>query len=156
MTTQGIERLSPRQSGQLKEFLEQIAIGTGPLTAAISVGWTPAKLRELQSDPSTRELIDQALEMRYESVVEMLYRLAGEGQFRAIEMILHEQHADRGWSPPAQRVSIAQRTEIQIKEVAGVTSIVRQMLESGNVAALQPGGALDEILDVESEEVAVE
>jgi len=127
----------------VEKFLEYVRVGHGQLNAAIAVGWTPYKLRQLLKDEAFASLVDEVKERRTESIEEVVYAKALEGTRWAVEMYLFCQAPERGWRPPATRIDVTKTQRVEGQLVVSVVEGARQLLEAHSVAALQPGGALD-------------
>lgn len=152
--------LTETDLGKMSDYVDAVRRGRGQLTCAISIlGWSPFKYREMMRDPEFAEFMDLALEMRYESVVESLYRAANHPKRPSVvaqQVILYSQHADRGWKPPTQRVAVSSESKISIEARDTRVASVLALVEKLGVAALQPGGDVDkaieagQVIDVEA------
>lgn len=136
---------------KMDQYVGAVRQGRGQLTCAIAIlGWSPAKYREMMRDPEFAEFMELALEMRYESVVESLYRAATHPKRPSVvaqQVILYSQHADRGWRPPTQRVAVSSESKISIETRDSRVASVLALVDRLGVAALQPGGDLDRALE---------
>lgn len=129
-----------KEMSDTDQFLQLVARGVGELNAAITVGWTPAKLKKLKKDKDFEELIVESRLCLMESVEEKEYELALRGNQRAIEMVLFCKGADRGWHPPTQKVSIERKDTVRIELVQATVAAAKELLtQNGTVAALQAG-----------------
>lgn len=135
--------IHPEQSADTLMFLEALSCGRGQLKSALSVGWSPHKLRTLMKNPEFIELMDEARVMSIETIEERVYDLADRGNLAAATLVLYCQAADRGWRPPAQRVAVSTQSTVKIELVEGAKAAVMEQLRAGDIKALQPGGALD-------------
>lgn len=149
MTDVAIRALSPDEAKALPEFLEFIQAGHGELNAAISVGWTPHRVRQLMQDPEFYQLYRFAVERKLEDAEFELQKLVAKGHFPAIQMVLYCLGADRGWRPPQQRVAVNHGGQVQVERVHAVRQAAAQIIAEQGVAALAAGGPLGEIVDAE-------
>lgn len=138
-----LAEIHPNAAGDTIEFLERIAGGGGPLNSALAVGWSPKQLRDMLKSADFREMLEDARERSIETVEEGVQKLARKGNLGAQQLILFCLGAHRGWRPPTQRVAVNSQTTVKIENVEGVKAAVLEALRSGEVKALQPGGALD-------------
>jgi hypothetical protein len=131
-------------------YVEAVRKGRGELTCAIAIlGWSHAKYKQMRRDPEFSEFMELALEMRYEGVVESLYRAANHPKRPSVvaqQVILMSQHSDRGWKPPTQRVAISSESKISIEARDTRVASVLALVDKLGVAALQPGGEIDKAL----------
>ena len=125
-------------------------LGTGPTNAAVAQGWSPAKLRRMQKDPETAELIAVAQERRLETYEETLHQMAVAGHFKALQMILFNQRSQH-WKD-VRHIQMTANTQLDVGVVVSVKQSVAELIRENGVAALQSGGALD-VLDVVSHDV---
>lgn len=127
----------------VERFLEYVRGGSGPLNAAIAVGWTPYQIRQRLKDDQFATLVEEVKERRTETIEQVVYEKAAEGTRWAVEMYLFCQAPERGWRPPATRIDVTKTQRVEGQLVVSVVEGARQLLEAHSVAALQPGGALD-------------
>ena len=142
--------LSDREIRDLEAFLEEVRCGTGPLNAAIAVGWSPAKLRRMQKDPEFVELVQVSKERLLESHERTLNDLAGAGHFKALQMILFNERSERWKDVRHIQTSVSETLDVGV--VVSIKQGVTELLREEGVAALQSGG----VLDVESTEIRAE
>jgi hypothetical protein len=147
------KQMTDRELRELDRFLEDVRCGTGPLNAAIAVGWSPAKLRSMQKDPEFVELLGIAKERRLEGYEKTLHDLADAGHFKALQMVLFNERSER-WKD-VRHIQMTASTQLDVGVVVSVKQSVAELLRENGVAALQSGGALD-VIDVESHEPAVD
>jgi hypothetical protein len=141
--------IHPEQSADTLMFLEALSCGRGQLNAALAVGWSPRKLRDLMKSPEFIELMDEARTRGIETIEEKVFELAERGNLAAATLFLYCQAADRGWRPPAQRVAVSSQSTVKVELVEGAKAAVLEQLRAGDIRALQPGGALHEIVDAD-------
>jgi hypothetical protein len=67
-----------------------------------------------------------------------------------METILFCHAAHRGWRPPASRVDISHTSKIEVSLVSAAVEAARQLIATADPRALQPGGALDTIIDADA------
>jgi hypothetical protein len=144
--------MTDRELRELHSFLDEVRLGTGPLNAAIAVGWSPAKLKRLQADAEFRELLEVARERRLESYEKTLHDLASAGHFKALQMILYNERSER-WRD-VRHIATTHSEQLEVGVVLSVKQSVVELLRENGVAALQSGGAFDAV-DVESHDVTV-
>jgi len=150
MSKAPVKHMSDKDIRETEAFLEAVRCGTGPTNAAIAVGWSPAKLRRLQSDPEFAELLNIARERRLESYEETLHGLAVAGHFRALQMVLFNERSER-WKD-VRHIQVSRNDTLDVGVVVSVKNSVLELLQQHGVEAFQPGGALD-VVDVESHEL---
>jgi hypothetical protein len=131
------------------EFLELIRQGRGEYNAGVAVGWTVQEVTRKLKDREFNALIGTMKTSLLESCEEKLVEMALNGNLKAIEMILYNRGADRGWKPPAQRVQVDRTDVIKLEMVASVTEAVRTAVTRTPIAELQPGGSVEGIVDAE-------
>jgi hypothetical protein len=132
-----------------QDFFEYLQAGVGAMNAAVAVGWTPRQLRRMLSDDEFSEMVDAVRERRIEGYEHALHEKAMAGNMVALQMVLYCQASDRGWRPPATRVALNRTTKVEVSLTTSVVEAARQVMATSDVAALQPGGALDDIVDAE-------
>lgn len=151
--------LSEPELGRQEQFFELLVKGVGPMNAAFSVGWSPAKLREKMRDREFREIVDICKERRLEACEERLFAMATDERhpsFNALQMILYSQGRHRGWQPPTQRVAMTSKTQVEITEVRQSVEAIKALYRELPVAEMQPGGAVEGLIesgDIEEAEV---
>lgn len=141
-----MKELSEREAEQHQQFFDLLRTGVRPIHAAVEVGWSPAKLKQLMKDREFMELMDMAEEMLDETVEESLLQSALKGNFRAQQMwLLNRQRAK--WRD-VRHIEVNSTERLEVGVVLGVKQAAAELLRSEGVAALQPGGELD-IVDAE-------
>lgn len=140
------------QEEAANDFLHLLAQGEGRLNAAVIVGWTPAQMERWMRDDEFAKLVYEVEERKTENVEKVLYEKATGGHMDAIKMFLFNRKPER-WSD-RKHVDIAGHVEVEHGMVVAVKEAVHGLLgehmAAGSIAALQPGGALDdEITDAE-------
>lgn len=123
---------------EVEEFLTLVKDGVGKLSAAVTVGWSPAELNQFLDNSDNEALVKASLEMRMEEVEQTVWRLAKKGNISAIQMVLYNFGTDRGWRPPQQQVRIDQKVEVTSADIEGVRAAVLETLRNEGAAALQP------------------
>lgn len=147
MTAPGAAEMTDKERRELTRFLELIRSGAGPLNAGVEVGWSPAKVRRLQADPSMVELIDIARDRQLESIEETLNRMAKDGHFKAIQMVLFNRRPER-WRD-IKHISVEQHGTLDIGVVHSVKQAALELLRDRGVQALQPAAVQREIIEAE-------
>lgn len=137
------DALALAEADQIEEWLTLIREGTPAVLAGYEVGWLPAKTRRYMADPSIAELVEAAGDLAVDSIERVLFDKGKAGNMTAIQMILFNRRPER-WRD-VKRVEIAGNLRITADEAASQAAIVLAMLRDGDVAALQPGGALDQL-----------
>lgn len=135
------KQMTPREIRELEKFLEEIRNGTGPLNAAISVGWSPAQLRRMQKDPEFIELVQVSRERLLESHERTLNDLAHAGHFKALQMILFNERSER-WKD-VRHIQTTHSEQLDVGVVVSIKQGVAELLRENGVASMQSGGALD-------------
>jgi len=133
--------MSDREIQELELFLEDVRCGTGPMNAAIAVGWSPAKLRRMQKDPEFIELLDVARERRLEGYEKTLHDLADRGHFRALQMVLFNERSER-WKD-VRHIQMTTNEQLDVGVVISVKQSALELLRENGVAALQPANVID-------------
>lgn len=135
---------------QLEQYLELRREGTGEVTAAIAVGWSPKQLNELKKDPEIAEMIDVAITEMLETIEKVCLKeaMSASGSFQMKQFVLLNKGRHRGWQPPTQKVSIDHRTTIEIAQAHGAAATIRALLEQATPEQLQ-SGEYDDIIDAE-------
>lgn len=134
----------------VEKFLEYVRGGEGELNAGIAVGWTPRQVRKYLKDDEFAALVREQKDRRIESIEKVVFDKALEGTRWAVEMALFCQAADRGWRPPTTKIDVTRTHKVEGQVVVSVVEGLRQAMASGgDLAALQPGGPLGEIVDAE-------
>ena len=138
--------MSDKDTWELEMFLEEVRNGTGPLNAAIAVGWSPAKLRRLQKDEEFVELLDICKERRLEGYEKTLHDLADKGHFRALQMVLFNERSDK-WKD-VRHIEVERHDTLDVGVVVSVKQSALELLREQGVSALQPSAP--EAIDVTS------
>lgn len=129
-----------------KEFLDKLVEGQRPLHAGLSLGWSPAKINRITSEPDMAEMISVIDDFNDESVEMALLRTARAGNFSAQQFWLMNRRP-RLWQD-VRKVQVTRSESVSIEVVHSVKAATLELLREQGVAALQPGGALD-IVDAE-------
>jgi hypothetical protein len=141
------EHLTARQAEERTAFIEKLMQGVGPYNAGIALGWSPYKVDQLMRDQEFVALLQFIESAKDEKVETALYRAAASGVLPAIQMWLHARRPDR-WLP-TKKLQIERHEQVDINIVHSVREAARALLAEHGPAALQPGGALDDILDAD-------
>lgn len=140
------DELAIRDIEARKAFLDAVAAGTPRLLAGIEVGWLPAKTRQLLTNRSFLELVEIAEELADEGIEQALYAKAKSGNMTAMQLWLYNRKPER-WKD-VKRIEMKIDGEVSIEQVRTNAATVLELLRSGaDIAALQPGGALDRMFD---------
>lgn len=123
---------------KIEDFIEYVANGVGPLTAALAVDWTPKMLADFMGDESFRELVLWAEERKIETIEEVCFEKAKKGNTTLIQFYLLSKGAHRGWRPPTQRVAVNTQSEVRIEVVEAQREALLQIMRDQGIAALQP------------------
>ena len=138
VSTQALELMEKQQ------FLELLLDGKGPFPAGLELCWSPAKIKRMLADPEIMDLmrfIDLHMD---QSVQYALYRAAMGGNVTAQQIWLFNRQSDK-WKD-TKRVVHEGEVKIGAEVVHSVRQVALGLLESHGTKALQPGGALDEIV----------
>jgi hypothetical protein len=136
MATATDSPMTDREMREVECFIESVRGGTGPLNAAIEVGWTPAALKRRMKDPEFVELVELARERRLESIETTLYQMAERGHFKAIQMVLYNERAHR-WKD-VRHLSVTRSETLDVGIVVSVKEAAKQLLREHGVASAQP------------------
>jgi hypothetical protein len=126
------------EPGDVYDFLELVRGGTGHLTAAEAVGWTPRRLRQMMSDPSFAEMVVECEERKVESIEKVAFDLAQNKNVEMIKLWLFCKGEHRGWRPPAQRQHVVTEGKVDRDDVATAVAAVRELMAAGDLNALPP------------------
>lgn len=142
--------IAPAILDTMEEFLYMIQRGVGPKNAAVACGWTMRQLKELESMPQFQEAMGVAQDQRTESVEQKVFELAMAGNVPMIQLYLYCQASEKGWRPPAQRVSVHHQGTIAVEKVQATKAALLEIMREQGSAALAIGGPLDaDIVDAE-------
>lgn len=144
--------VTERLALEKQRFLGLVQRGIPQLHAAIDVGWTVAKWKRLLADADFNELVQVAEEYELDGIEMVLKDKAKDGNMDAIKMVLINRRPQR-W---ADRRQVDVSGEIRVAEVLvdSTRDGLRAMFEDAEIrrsaiAALRPGGVLDEIEEAE-------
>lgn len=145
----GLEPVDPVSTKALeliekKKFLEELLAGKGPFPAGIEIGWSPLRIRQMMADPEIIQLMSFIHEHMDQSVEYALYRAAMAGNVTAQQVWLFNRRGDK-WKD-VKRVVHEGEVKVGAEVVHSVRQVALGLLESHGTKALQPGGALDEIV----------
>lgn len=146
VSTQALELMEKQQ------FLELLLEGRGPLPAGLEIGWSPLRIRQVCADPEIAQLMTFIGQHMDQSVQYALYRAAMGGNVTAQQIWLFNRDPEH-WKD-TKRVVHEGEVRIGAEVVHSVRQVALGLLESHGAKALQPGGALDEIvIDLDDETV---
>lgn len=131
-------------------FLELVADGTPLELAGYEVQWTPRQIKRNLADPMFMEMVNAAADRAVDSIELAMFRLARKGNLGAQQMILYNRRPDR-WKD-LRRIEVKTETMITRVEIMATKEALIESLRELGTAALQPGGNLDGVIDVESSE----
>lgn len=145
----GLEPVDPVSTQALelvekKAFLDELLQGKGPLPAGLSIGWSPLRIQQMLKDPEIVQLIAMIEEHKDQSVEAALYKAAITGNVTAQQVWLFNRKGNK-WKD-VKRVVHEGEVRIGAEVVHSVRQVALGLLESHGTKALQPGGALDEIV----------
>lgn len=129
-------------------FIEFVSQGISETQAAFAVGWNPRQLRAELLNPDFGDLVDFARDRANGLVEEALFEKARQGEGWAVQMWLYNRAPER-WKDRRQ-INVQQDTRIQVSVVRSVVEGAKELM-GFDIAALQPGGALDNngVIDAE-------
>ena len=154
MSEAGSDALSLKGLEDREQFLTAVALGTPHLLAGIEVGWLPAKTKQMLRDPEFAALVRMAEEMADEGIERALYAKAATGNMTAIQLWLYNRRPEK-WKD-VKRIEMKIDGELSVANVRENAATVLELLRAGaDIAALQPGGALDRLLDGDIQEADV-
>lgn len=136
-----------RAMEQLNAFLEALAGGSPRDLAGWSVGWTPRKIRSMETDPATLELIEAAEDRNLDTIEQKLSTMARAGNIRAAEMILYNRRPNR-WRD-VRKIEVSGTVQHSIGDIETAKMALISVLREAGVAALQPALAAADIVDAE-------
>lgn len=136
-----------RDAAKFEVWADALARGIGPLEAGAQVNWSPAKVRRLLADPDIANFIVDIEDMKDERIEHRLFQGADAGNATLILAWLYNRRPDR-WKD-VKRIVTETHVTADYTVVVNMREALGGMLRENGVAALQPGGALDEIIDAE-------
>lgn len=136
--------------GAHEEFLELLVSGIGVHMAGYQVGWSPRKTKQMMADTDFAELIEAALDRKYDSIEKALHDQAVKGNMAAIQMVLYNRRPGQ-WKD-LRRIEVKTDVTVNLGEVGAAKQAILEMIRTQGAAAMLPAPN-GEILDVESEEV---
>lgn len=142
-----LAEFSERDLSKFDRWIEALGRGIGPLAAGAAVNWSPAKIRRLLSDPEVANFVQDIEEAKDEHIESRLYQSADAGNMTAIQMWLYNRRADR-WRD-VKRIVTETHVTADHTVVVNIREAVGSLLRENGVAALQPGGSFDRIIDAE-------
>lgn len=143
--------ITERNYAQVERFLELLTEGVGEISACHEVGWSPATLKRMKADASFAELVDLAQTRLVEGLEKALYDRARSGHVAALKLALYNRAPEK-WRE-TKHVAVAHSHGVDPETVASVARGIVEAMRTQGVAALQPGGALDEAIEAEAREL---
>lgn len=129
-------------------FLELIRDGIPEINAALEVGWTPRRLKQLLNDPEFTELVGYARDEADGTIEKVLYEQASKGKQWAVSLWLFNRQPDR-WKD-IRRIEVNTTTTVNIGTVRSVKEAALELLREQGIEGMQ---ALPAVIDVESHEL---
>lgn len=145
----GLEPVDPTSIAALeliekRKFLDLLLAGKGPLPAGLEIGWSPLHINKMLQDPEIQQLMSVIEENKDQSVEYALYKAAMSGNVTAQQVWLFNRRGQK-WRD-VKRVVHEGEVKVAAEVIHSVRQVALGLLESHGVEALQPGGALDEIV----------
>ncbi len=144
----GLDRFATKDMEDCTAFLESIARGVPFTLAGIEVGWSPHETARRLKNVEFAELVEVYRDLSIDRVEKKVYDMARDGHFPAIQMVLLNRRPS-AWRD-VKHIQVDQTSSVAEHVVQGVKEAALELLRAGGVAALQQGGALDEIIDAEA------
>jgi len=148
MTLSADERLSL----QKLDFIEKVKLGVPPLHAAIDLGWSARRLSRLMAEKDFAEMLATAIDYRDDAVEMVAFQKAVNGNMEAIKLWLQNRRPDRWADKRVHEIHATGGMQIAVID-ATKDALAGFLAEAGSrseaIAALRPGGALDDIVDAE-------
>jgi hypothetical protein len=139
--------LTERDLAKFEVWADAMSRGRGPLEAGAEVNWSPAKVRRLLADPGIANFLSDIENMKDERIEHRMFQGADAGNATLIMAWLYNRRPDR-WKD-VKRIVTETHVTADHTVVVNIREAVGGLLRTHGVAALQPGGQLDEILDAE-------
>lgn len=149
MDESSLDEAALMETAQVETFLNSIASGVPELLAGVELGWSPRQTKARLADPEFAQLVGIYKDLANDGIERALYKLANSGHLGAIQMWLYNKRAEQ-WRD-VRRIEVRNEHTINVDAVAAARDAVLAALTSGNIGALQPGGALDAIETTGSE-----
>lgn len=118
-----------------ERFVELVARGVSAVNAAIEVGWTPWRLKQMMKNEEFADILRGAHDRANGTVEEALYNRAIAGNVSAMQMWLFNREPDR-WRD-VKRIEVRSDHRVSVTAVESVKTGVLELLREHGVAALQ-------------------
>jgi hypothetical protein len=143
--------MSAREVAERNRFLDLVFSGKAAIPAGLTTGWSLLHTRKVMQDPMIAEILTAIESIKDDTMESAVYGMGLAGNFQAAQWWLLNR---RGavWKD-TKRVVVDSTERISIEVVHSVKRGALELLREHGVAALQPGGALDQVIDVDSTEV---
>lgn len=117
------------------KFVDLVADGIPFRNAALEVGWTPRQMHQYLQDSEFREIVEDASARATETIEEVLYKKAKQGNSWAVQMWLYNRDSDR-WRD-LKRIEV--KTEVHMRQdvVLAVKTSALDLLREVGVEVLQ-------------------
>ena len=116
------------------EFVELVARGYGTYYAGLTVGLSPAQIRQLEHDPEMLDIIDIVREFHNDTVEYSILRSAQAGNVQAQKMYALAKMPERGW---VEKRSLVIEGQARVDVVHSVRQALQETLkEPGAIAGL--------------------
>jgi hypothetical protein len=80
-----------------REFVERVARGYGTFYAGLAVGWSPAQIKRVETEPEMVEIVNTLAEFHNDTVEYAILRNAQAGNAQAQRMWALAKMPERGW-----------------------------------------------------------
>lgn len=144
--------MSATEVAERNRFLDLVFGGKAAVPAGLTIGWSLLHTRKVMEDPMIAEILTAIESIKDDNMESAVYGMGLSGNFQAAQWWLLNR---RGavWKD-TKRVVVDSTERISIEVVHSVKRGALELLREHGVAALQPGGALDQqVIDVDSTEV---
>lgn len=139
--------LTERDLAKFEVWADALSRGLGPLEAGAQVNWSPAKVRRLLADANIANFISDIENMKDERIEHRLFQGADAGNATLILAWLYNRRPDR-WKD-VKRIVNETHVTADHTVVVNIREAVGGLLRTHGVAALQPGGELDRVIEAE-------
>lgn len=127
-------------------FIDLVSHGTPPDLAGLEVGWTPRRTKRNMADPEFAELIAYAKIHRDDRIEKVLYEMALNHNFPAVQLILLNRRASE--FRDVKKIEVVTTGSVVVEHVHSLKQGLRELMIEAGAEAFQIGG----VLDVESSE----
>jgi len=122
---------------EIEEFFDLIISGCSPMTAALSLNWTPLKLRRYKERPEFIAMLRDAEEGFLDNVETAVKQQALRGARWATEMVLYNRRPET-WRPPAHKIAVEHTNVATLEVVHTAAGALREVIQdAGAIKALQ-------------------